>query len=284
VSDAFLTEAITGGRSGSTMSAWGVSHGGPLAPKDVEAVVSYLRSWQSDLDSHVDDHPAKGDVANGEKLYMVECQQCHADHGKGIPYEGIGNGTLLRTASDGFLRAAIALGRSGTPMPAFKDKLGDTGIDDILTALRSWQKATPEANVKSAPAARPPPLPLGPVPLNPRGHDPAGFEGVYTKADVVHAELAKGAKMAILDARAPSDYTHEHIAGAVSVPFYDPSPYVSQLPHDAYLVAYCGCPHAESSQLAQKLRTAGFTKVTVIDEGLRYWTSKKYGTHEGTQP
>jgi len=90
--------------------------------------------------------------------------------------------------------------------------------------------------------------------------------------------------MGILDARAPSDYTSEHIAGAVSVPFYDPEPYVSGLPKDAWLVCYCGCPHAESGQLAQKLRAKGFTKVTVIDEGLRYWKAKNYPTHTGLTP
>jgi cytochrome c oxidase cbb3-type subunit III len=90
--------------------------------------------------------------------------------------------------------------------------------------------------------------------------------------------------MAILDARAPSDYTGEHIAGAVSVPFYDPEPYVGELPKDAWLVCYCGCPHAESTQLAKNLRAKGFTKVTVIDEGLRYWKKKEYKTTVGLMP
>ena len=90
--------------------------------------------------------------------------------------------------------------------------------------------------------------------------------------------------MALLDARAPSDYMNEHIEGAVSVPFYDPDPYFSALPRDAWLVCYCACPHAESGQLAQKLLAAGFTKVTVLDEGLGVWRARKYGTHRGDQP
>jgi cytochrome c oxidase cbb3-type subunit 3 len=87
--------------------------------------------------------------------------------------------------------------------------------------------------------------------------------------------------MAILDARAPSDYTNEHITGAVSVPFYDVDPYVAGLPKDAWLVCYCACPHAESRGLAQTLMNKGFKKVTVLDEGLGYWKSKKYGTQAG---
>jgi rhodanese-related sulfurtransferase len=90
--------------------------------------------------------------------------------------------------------------------------------------------------------------------------------------------------MALLDARAPSDYVHEHIAGAVSVPFYDPAPYVNDLPKDAWLVCYCACPHAESKSLAQALVSRGFTKVTVLDEGIHHWRSKGYGVRTGPKP
>ena len=39
---------------------------------------------------------------------------------------------------------------------------------------------------------------------------------------------------------------------------------------------------AESGQLAVKLREKGFTKVTVLDEGLGYWRSKDYGVQRAT--
>ena len=98
---------------------------------------------------------------------------------------------------------------------------------------------------------------------------------------MVKAQLDRHARLALLDARAPSDYTNEHIAGAVSVPFYDVEPYVTALPKNAWLVCYCSCPHAESSNLAQALVAKGFSKVTVLDEGLGVWRSKKYGTTTG---
>jgi cytochrome c oxidase cbb3-type subunit 3/ubiquinol-cytochrome c reductase cytochrome c subunit len=164
--------------------------------------------------------------------------------------------------------------------------LGEGGIEDVLALLRSWQSTTPGPR---PPPARPPPLPLGPVPLNPRGPEPAGFvaHGTgagTTRADVIKEQLDRGARMALLDARAPSDYMREHIAGAVSVPFYDPDPYFSALPRDAWLVCYCACPHAESGQLAQKLAAKGFNKVTVLDEGLGVWRMRKYPTQSGVDP
>ena len=102
-----------------------------------------------------------------------------------------------------------------------------------------------------------------------------------TPADVIHAELVRGARFAILDARAPSDYLREHITGAVSVPFYDPSPYFAALPKDTWLVCYCACPHAESGQLAQQLGAQGFTKVAVLDEGLGVWKARGYPVTSG---
>lgn len=287
VTDAALTAAITQGRAGSTMSSWGLERGGPLAPADVAAVVEFLRTWQAlAAPPFMDDRPAEGDLGRGATLFAAECATCHGKRGTGGPQVSVGNPQLLSTVSNGFLRLAVEDGRGGTPMPAFRKKLGDQGVEDVVALLRSWQTAVGPDVPRLAAPARPPPLPLGPVPLNPNGPEPNGFKVAsgFVSADVVAAELRRGARMAILDARAPPDYTGEHIAGAVSVPFYDPDPYVSALPKDAWLVCYCGCPHAESGQLAQKLRGKGFTKVTVIDEGLRYWVTKKYATRAGTLP
>jgi cytochrome c oxidase cbb3-type subunit 3/ubiquinol-cytochrome c reductase cytochrome c subunit len=199
------------------------------------------------------------------------------------PNVSIGNPQLLGNASDGFLRLAIKEGRPGTPMEAFGQKLGDQGVEDVLAVLRHWEALNGNA---PPPPGRPPPLPLGPVPLNPGGPEPEGFKEHpgLTPADVVKAQLDRGAKFALLDARAPSDYVLDHIVGAVSVPFYDPSPYLDQLPKDAWLVCYCGCPHAESGQLAAILSAKGFKKVTVLDEGLNVWRTRNYGTHPGATP
>jgi cytochrome c oxidase cbb3-type subunit 3/ubiquinol-cytochrome c reductase cytochrome c subunit len=70
----------------------------------------------------------------------------------------------------------------------------------------------------------------------------------------------------------------------VSVPFYDPTPYLKALPKDTWLVSYCGCPHAESMALAGKLVAAGFRKVTVLDEGLGVWKARKYPLRQGKTP
>jgi len=282
--DDYLRTAITDGRPGTTMSAWGREHGGPLKPADVDATILFLRTWQKVGVAQLDEHPVSGDVSRGAAVYVKECARCHGDHGNHGTYIGIGSPPLLKSASNGFLRYAIHRGRPGTAMPAFEGTLDDGAIEDVLALLRTWEKEAPP--VARAAPARTPPIPLGPVPLNPKGPEPAGFKPQpgTTPADQIKAQLDRNAKMAILDARAPSDYANEHIAGAVSVPFYEPDPYFDQLPKDAWLVCYCSCPHAESGQLASKLVAHGFKKVTVLDEGLGVWSRKGYPTRTGLDP
>jgi cytochrome c oxidase cbb3-type subunit 3/ubiquinol-cytochrome c reductase cytochrome c subunit len=282
VTDAFLSSAIADGRGATTMSAWSRQRGGPLGPADVDALVVFLRTRGSGDRVALDERPPTGDATRGADLYTHHCLSCHGAQGATGPYVHIGNPELLATASNGFLRKAIGDGRRGTPMPAFERTMGPSGIEDVLAALRSWQ-----SSVRARPSPpRAAPIPLAPLPVHPSGPDPVGFRPSPnpTGVDVVHEQFERGARMALLDARAPSDYMNEHIAGAASVPFYDPDPYFADLPKDAWLVCYCACPHAESGQLAQKLVAKGFTRVTVLDEGFNVWKARHYPTRSGADP
>jgi cytochrome c oxidase cbb3-type subunit III len=87
-----------------------------------------------------------------------------------------------------------------------------------------------------------------------------------------------------MDARAPSDYVAGHIAGAVSVPFYDAAKSASALPKDKWLVSYCGFPGAASGQLMDALLQVGFTKVTILDEGYGVWVERGYPVRAGAAP
>lgn len=281
--DQFLRRAIAHGRSGTTMSAWSTERGGPLSNADVDAVIALMRSWDDAPPARLDERPLAGDPGRGREIYAEECARCHGERGVDGPDIHIGNAELLASASNGFLRHAIRKGRSGTSMPGFEDTLGADRIEDVVALLRTFQQ--PSRPVARA-AVRPPPVPLGSVALNPGGPAPVGFKAYprMTSVDTVKAQLDAGARFVLLDARAPSDYVTGHIAGAVSVPFYDPTPYIRGLPKNAWLVCYCACPHAESKELARKLLAEGFSKVTVLDEGLRVWQARQYPMRTGAMP
>src|SRR4029077_9093197 len=135
----YLHRAIARGRPGTTMSAWGNDHGGPLSNADIDAVVALLRSWDHGPRGHLDARPPAGNAARGEAVFAEECAQCHGDRGVGGENIRIGSADFLTAASTGFLRDAIRKGRLGTSMPGFEDSLGNDRIEDVVALLRTLQ-------------------------------------------------------------------------------------------------------------------------------------------------
>ena len=91
--------------------------------------------------------------------------------------------------------------------------------------------------------------------------------------------------MIILDVRSKREHFNLHIDGAISFPFYELKDNKKKLDifgpakkMNRWILTYCACPHALSSQVARTLIKNGFDKVAVIDEGLDYWYDKGYPT------
>lgn len=93
----------------------------------------------------------------------------------------------------------------------------------------------------------------------------------FVSAAAVADGFDSGVPIVFVDARPPMDYEFGHIPNAVNVPYFEPEKHYDSLPKDAWLVAYCECPHAEAEQVADALEKNGFTQVRVIDEGLQGW-------------
>jgi cytochrome c oxidase cbb3-type subunit 3/ubiquinol-cytochrome c reductase cytochrome c subunit len=278
--DDYLRDAIGKGRPGTTMSAWAVARGGPLSYPDASAIVAYLRTWQKRPSEPLPARTVSGSAEHGTAIYAAQCASCHGAKGRDGKYNALANPELLAAASDAFLATAIEHGRAGTPMTAFSGKLSKGAIDDVVTLLRSWQKPPEEA-----PELPPKPGALAAVVLNPSGAQPP-FEAKadFIPADVVKREYDRRATMIIIDARPPSDYARMHIAGAISVPFYQVSEYAKQIPKDRYILTYCACPHAESVKVRDALRGLGYTKAAVIDEGMLAWRDRGYPVRGGAKP
>jgi cytochrome c oxidase cbb3-type subunit 3/ubiquinol-cytochrome c reductase cytochrome c subunit len=278
--DTYLRETILRGRPGTTMSAWGKPHGGPLERADALDIVAYLRTWQSSSSEDVHARTLSGDAKRGEPVYQQHCQSCHGERGAGGRYAQLSNPELLRLASDGFLATTIERGRRGTPMQGFAGVLQPREVDDLVALIKSYKQRPEEALDL-------PPKPGGlvDVVIQPKGPQPAfDPKADFVKCDDVKKELDRGATMIIADARAAGDYAREHIAGAISVPFYEVEAYAKQIPKDRYILTYCACPHAASVKLRDKLRKLGYTRVAVLDEGIGYWKNKGYPLKAGAKP
>lgn len=267
--DEFLASGITHGRPGTVMSAWGADYAGPIIPQDVDDIVAYIRAWQTVETVDVHDQVVVGDPAAAEMLWLGYCAECHGDVGEGDTGPAVGNPWFLHTASDGFIRYAIARGRDGTPMAGWGKLYPDAQLNDLTALLRAF--ATPVEDTKV-----PPFEPDLSQPVINEGGPAADFSGVLTESlyvslvDVVAAYEA-GQAMVLLDARPGSDYLVGHITGAISTPFYRAKEAAASLPDDRWLVAYCGCPHTLSGDLATQLSDLGFPQVAVLDEGWFGW-------------
>jgi cytochrome c oxidase cbb3-type subunit 3 len=282
--DELLATAIRHGRPGTPMSAWGEIEAGPLGDEDIDALIAFIRTWQSEPFVDVDDYAIDSEASTirGQTYYSVfGCEDCHGELGRGGPYVTLENPWFLSQVSDGYLRESILRGRPGTPMDGYADgdadDLTDAQLDDILALIRSWER---EVDTDPLPPFSPD---VSDAVINPGGPDPDFMptDGRFIGVDAVYEALAAGATMILLDARPHSDFVDGHIAGAVSVPFYDLPEVIDELPQDIWIISYCGCPHAISGQAFDALAAAGFASIAVLDEGYYEWVARGYPTAMG---
>jgi cytochrome c oxidase cbb3-type subunit 3 len=282
--DELLATAIRYGRPGTVMSAWGEVKAGPLSDTDIDDLVAFIRTWQTEPFVDVDDYELGPDASTirGQSYYSVfGCEDCHGELGRGGPYVTLENPWFLSVVSDGYLRESILAGRPGTPMDGYADgdadDLSTAQLDDILALIRSWER---EVDTDPLPPFTPD---VSDAVLNPGGPDP-GFmpiDGRFIGVDTVAAALDAGATMILLDARPHADFVEGHLAGAVSVPFFDLPEVIDALPQDVWIINYCGCPHAVSGQSFDALAAAGFTRIAVLDEGYYEWVARGYPIETG---
>jgi cytochrome c oxidase cbb3-type subunit 3 len=147
-SDRFLTETVTHGRPGRRMPAWG---DGGLRPEEIAAVVAHVRALGGADAGPAprDEEPrrwARGDVAQGARLYADACASCHGARGEGAEGPALANPRLLAAATDAYLVETVKRGRRGTSMPPFTAAspahrvLADDEITAIVAFIRTWEE------------------------------------------------------------------------------------------------------------------------------------------------
>jgi mono/diheme cytochrome c family protein len=120
------------------MPAWSSSRDGPLDDDQIDSLVAFLRGWQTVPSVDVDGTPVVGDPQRGQTLFAERCASCHGEGGRGGSGPSLSSPEFLATASDGFIRDAIANGRRGTDMPSFANELTGDEIDDLVALVRGW--------------------------------------------------------------------------------------------------------------------------------------------------
>lgn len=274
VDDEFLRRAIRDGHPGTAMAAYGHRSGGPLDDRQIDVLVTFLRSFQERPSLDLPRTAIEGDAAAVRSVYEGECAGCHGERGQGVTALSLNNAAFHATASDAQIRHAIAKGRRGTPMPAFEGRLQPAQLDGLVALIRSFARGRAENRPQEA--AIPDDLPLVTNPDGPKARFTLR-EDRFVPALAVKRALEAGQRVVLLDARAPSDWLAMHIPGAVPCPYYAVEELVARLPRDGtFIVAYCGCPHAASGRVVDALRERGFENTAVLDEGVLVWRDLGY--------
>ncbi|MEO1098344.1 MAG: c-type cytochrome [Bacteroidota bacterium] len=278
----FLRYTVQYGRANTAMAGYLDTQGGPMEYIEIEILLQWLYEM-SEVEEPVklSREPVLGDMALGEAVYKENCAVCHGDSGEGISAPAVGNPMLLATATDHFLRYAIAEGRDGTPMIAFKDSLSSEKIDALTAFLRSrasgWDIPQPDTITIPSPED---------YVLNPNNDAPVFNlrEGKYISSAQVNQALQDSLRMIILDARSEVAWRQMHIPGSIPVPYYeDPENFIDHIPNDGtQIVIYCACPHAASQRVMNTLKRNGFKNTAIIDEGILVWAQMGFPVRNGS--
>ncbi len=136
------------------------SFDGVLEPAEMRDIALFIKSWQYQPSLELPPGPITGDLDEGRELFKGLCTGCHGLNGQGGPIaggghvigavSGIGGPALadpgfLKSATDGYIKATLMSGRTGTPMGAYLKgrqgfvELRETEIDSIIVYLRSLE-------------------------------------------------------------------------------------------------------------------------------------------------
>jgi mono/diheme cytochrome c family protein len=159
VSDAALQQVIAEGRRGTNMPAFSQQAGGSLTDKQIELLITGMRSKWARPDefkgleipsySVNQQSPNSGDPAKGAVAYQTYCANCHGTEGTGGSAGSIVDANFLTMVSDEGLRTTVVVGRADLGKPDWRSNLpghpmSPQEIDDVVAWLISLRQLNGE--------------------------------------------------------------------------------------------------------------------------------------------
>ena len=146
--DFSLRAIISQGQPNFGMSPFGSSFGGPLEDEQVDAIVSYIRSWQTnppvELPPEVQP-PSEEALLTGGDIYSSLCAQCHGPQGQGGIGPSLADQQFQAGNSDQEIFDTINLGHDATPMIAWGEILTSEQIRQLVEHIRDFEPVETES-------------------------------------------------------------------------------------------------------------------------------------------
>ncbi|PLR99901.1 c-type cytochrome [Bacillus sp. T33-2] len=119
-------------------------YGSILTDKQLDSLVSFIRSWQTKPLELEAPTALDGNPSNGKRLYSLYCSNCHGNTGSGLKSTGsaLAHPNFLKYTNDEQIWISVAYGRQETRMgPSLKGldgvrQLEKQQISDITTYIR----------------------------------------------------------------------------------------------------------------------------------------------------
>jgi mono/diheme cytochrome c family protein len=156
--DITLRAIISQGQPNFGMSPFGAAYGGSLSDEEIDAIVTFLRSWEANPPVVAPPEVAAGQSAlTGAQIFADVCSRCHGAHGEGGIGPAFADVVFQSRYSDQQLFDTISNGREATPMVAWGEILTSDQIQQLVRYIRTLNgvggtpSGTPTVEATSAP-------------------------------------------------------------------------------------------------------------------------------------
>ena len=164
-SDEVIRQVASRGVPGTPMTPFAKSAGGQLSDKQIEVIVSGIRSWaRPDQFTAVSLPPYKADTPgnpkSGAAVYGTFCASCHGENGKGgQKASAIVDGSYLALVSDQNLRSIVIAGWPSINAPDWRNDLPNNPlspqqISDVVAWLVAQRSQFPGQPYPSRPGGK----------------------------------------------------------------------------------------------------------------------------------
>lgn len=140
--DITLSRIISQGQPDFGMSPFGSAYGGPLTDDQIDAIVAFMRTWETNPPVTLPTQVASGQAAlTGAQVYANICARCHGASGEGGIGPSLADPQLQSRYTDQQLLEVIQKGREATPMVAWGQVLSPGQLRELVAFIRTMSRA-----------------------------------------------------------------------------------------------------------------------------------------------
>ena len=149
-----LSSIISQGQPNFGMSPFGSTFGGPLDEDEIDAIVTFIRTWEDNPPVELPPEIITTTVPlSGPEIYTALCAQCHGENGGGGIGPSLRDEAGSQLNSDSEIFESISLGHPATSMIAWGEILTSDQITQVVQHIRnitSSEQASPGGELSFA--------------------------------------------------------------------------------------------------------------------------------------